>query len=158
MTFVLHPLSHYNTIIEPRAWFLLSLIEDLSINFPSHFILSLIDVYKNTTTCDKLIFPLAIIRFLHHFSVSYPESSHFTFMCAIDAATIKQSVAQLCSRQPWIETAAPLAFIAPSTSVPSSLVVTLKAIMAQLVHMDARLDTFSNGLCQLNIRVGRIAR
>ena len=30
--------------------------------------------------------------------------------------------------------------------------------MAQLVHMDARLDTLSNELCQVNIRVDRIAR
>ena len=93
MTFVLHPLSHYNTIIEPRAQFLLSLIEDLSINFPSHFILSFIDVYKDTTTCDKLIFPFAIMWLLCYFSVSYPESPHFTFMCAIDIATIKRSIA-----------------------------------------------------------------
>ena len=40
MIFILHHLSHYNTITEPRARFLLSLIEDLSIEFPSHFILS----------------------------------------------------------------------------------------------------------------------
>ena len=33
MTFILHPLSHYNTITEPRARFLLSLIEDLFIDF-----------------------------------------------------------------------------------------------------------------------------
>ena len=72
MTFILHPLSHYNTITKPRARFLLSLIEDLSIDFPSHFIPFLIDVYKDTTTCDKLIFPLAITRLLCHFSVSYP--------------------------------------------------------------------------------------
>ena len=60
MAFILHPLSHYNTITEPRARFLLSLIEDLSIDFPSYFILSLIDVYKDTTTRDKLIFSSAI--------------------------------------------------------------------------------------------------
>ena len=30
--------------------------------------------------------------------------------------------------------------------------------MAQLVHMDARLDTLSDELCQVNTRVGRIAR
>ena len=30
MTFILYHLSHYNTIIEPRARFLLSFIEDLS--------------------------------------------------------------------------------------------------------------------------------
>ena len=41
MTFVLHLLSHYNSITEPRARFLLSLIEDLTIDFPSHSILSL---------------------------------------------------------------------------------------------------------------------
>ena len=68
MTFILHPLSHYNTITEPRARFLLSLLEDISIDFLSHFILSLIDVYRNIATCDKLIFPSAITRILHDFS------------------------------------------------------------------------------------------
>ena len=52
MTFVLHPLSHYNSITESRARFLLSLIEDLTIDFPSHFILSFIDVYNDATTRD----------------------------------------------------------------------------------------------------------
>ena len=36
MTFVLHPLSHYNSIIKPRARFLLSLLEHLTIDFSSH--------------------------------------------------------------------------------------------------------------------------
>ena len=66
MTFVLHLLSNYNSIIEPRARFLLSLLEGLTIDFSSHFILSLIDVYRDTTTCDKLIFPSAITRILCH--------------------------------------------------------------------------------------------
>ena len=52
MTFILHPLSHYNTITKPGAHFLLSLIEDLSINFPSHFIFILIDVYRDMVTRD----------------------------------------------------------------------------------------------------------
>ena len=77
MTFILHPLSHYNTITEPRARFLLSLIEDLSIDFPSHFILSLIDVYKDMTTRDKLIFPSAITRLLHHFFYLLSQVSPF---------------------------------------------------------------------------------
>ena len=93
MTFILHPLSHYNTITDPRAQFLFSLIEGLTIDFPSHFILSLIDVFRDMATRDKLIFPSAITRLLHHFSVSYPESPYFTFMCAIDANIIKWSVA-----------------------------------------------------------------
>ena len=50
MTSILHPLSHYNTITESRAHFLLSLIEDLFIDFPFHFIFSLIDVYRDTMT------------------------------------------------------------------------------------------------------------
>ena len=61
MTFVLHPFSHYNSSTEPRARFLLYLLEHLIIDFPSHFILSLIDVYKDTTTCDKFIF-LQLLR------------------------------------------------------------------------------------------------
>ena len=160
ITFVLHPLSHYNTIIEPRARFLLSLIEDLSIDFPSHFILSLIYVYKDTVTRHKLIFPSPFMRLLRHFSVSYPESLHFTFMCVIDAATVKRSLTQLCSRQPRTEAAAPPASTTPSTSTPLSSTggVTLEAIMAQLVRMDARLDTLSDELCQVNTCVSRIAR
>ena len=35
--------------------------------------------------------------------------------------------------------------------------VTLKDIMAQLVNMDARLNTLSDELCQVNTRVGCIA-
>ena len=46
MTFTLTPLSHYNSITKPRAHFLLSLMEDLFIDFPSHFITSILDVYQ----------------------------------------------------------------------------------------------------------------
>ena len=88
MTFVLHPLSHYNSITKPRALFLLSLLEGLTIEFPSHFILSLIDIYKDTVSRDKLNFPFAVTWILRHAFVSYPESSHFSVMCAIDATTV----------------------------------------------------------------------
>ena len=98
MTFVLHPLSHYNSIIEPRAQFLLSLIEHFTIVFPSHFILSIIDVHLDSVSCDKLIFPSAITRILHHFSVPFPSFDHFIVMCAIDYATVKCSENQFRSR------------------------------------------------------------
>ena len=75
MTFVLHPLSHYNSITEPRARFLLSLLEHLTIDFPSHFILSIIDVHLDAASRDKLIFPFAITRILRHFSVPSPTST-----------------------------------------------------------------------------------
>ena len=93
ITFVLHPLSHHNSITEPRTQFLLSLLKHLSIDFPSHFIISIIDAHRDSATRDKLIFPSAITRILHHFSVPFPVSDHFHVMCAIDAVTIKQSEA-----------------------------------------------------------------
>ena len=91
MTFVLHPLSHYNSFTESRAQFLLSLLEHLIIDFPSHFILSIIYVYRDMATRDKLIFPSAITRISRHFSVPFPISGHFHVMCVINAATVKQS-------------------------------------------------------------------
>ena len=48
----------------------------------------------------------------------------------------------------------PLASSAPLSSAGG---VTLKAIMAQLVRMDARLNTLSDELCHVYTRVGRIA-
>ena len=162
MAFVLHPLSHYNSIIEPYARFLLSLLEHLTIDFPSHFILSIIDAYLDSVSRDKLIFPSAITRILHHFSVPLPSSDHFTVMCAIDYATVKRSEAQFRSQQ--LDSTAPSSRSAPSRSTPSASVpsssgdVTLGDIMAQLQRMDACLDTFSMELYQVNVHVGRIAR
>ena len=48
----------------------------------------------------------------------------------------------------------------PSTFAPSSSSggVTFEAIMAQLQHMDARLDTLSDELCQVNNCVSCIAQ
>ena len=89
MTFVLYLLSHYNFIIEPRARFLLSLLEHLTIDFSSHFILFIINVHRDMATLDKLIFPSAIRRILRHFSVPFPVSDHFHVMCSINAATVK---------------------------------------------------------------------
>ena len=131
MTFVIHPLSHYNSIIEPRARFLLSFLDGLTIDFPSHFVLSLIDVYRDTATRDKLIFPSANTWILRHFSVSYPKSTHFSPICAIDAVIVRWSEAQL--RPKWLQTmtTTPPISSAPSTSAPSSAGgVTLEAIMA----------------------------
>ena len=50
MTFVLTPLSHYNSITESSARFLLSLLKVLNIDFPTHFITSVLDVYQDTAT------------------------------------------------------------------------------------------------------------
>ena len=161
MTFVLHPLSHYNSITEPRARFLLSFLEHLTIDFSSHFIFSIIDVHLDSASRDKLIFPSAIKRILRHFSVPFPSFDHFTIMCDIDYTIVKRSEAQFRS---WQSDSAALSSrstpscFAPSSSAPSSSLgdVTLGDIMAQLQRMDARLDTFSTKLYQVNICVGRI--
>ena len=88
ITFVLSPLSHYIFIIEPYTRFLLSLLKDLSIDFPSHFIISIIDVYRDTTTCDKFIFLSAIMQILRHFSILILDSPDFTIIGAISAAFV----------------------------------------------------------------------
>ena len=64
MTFVLTPQSHYNTIIEPCTRFLLSLLEDHSIDFPSNMMVSMIDIYRDIATNDKHIF----LQLSHAFS------------------------------------------------------------------------------------------
>ena len=155
--------THYNSITERRARFLLALLEHLTIDFPSHFILSILDVYWNMTTHDKIIFPSTIMRILCHFFVPFPSSDHFSVMCAIDYATIKRSKAQFRSWQ--LDSVAPPSRLAPSRSAPSTSVpspstsdVSLGDIMAQLQRMDARLDTLSIELYQVNVRVGCIAK
>ena len=123
MTFVLYPLSHYNSITESHARFLLSLLKHLTIDFPSYFIVSLIDVFQDWASRDKLIFPSTITRILRHFFIPFPTSDPFTFMCAINATTIKRSEAQFRSRQ---QDSTPPSRLTPSrsarpTSAPSSV-------------------------------------
>ena len=151
MTFALHPFFHYNFITEPRTRFLLSLLEHLTIDFSSHFILSILDVYRDTATCDKLILLLAITRILCRFSVPFPSFDHFSVICAIDYATVKRSEMQFRSRQS--DSTAPPFHFAPSRSAPSTSAlsfssgdVTLGDIMVQLQCMDAHLDTLSTEL------------
>ena len=148
MTFVLHPLSHYNSITEPHTQFLLFLLKHLIIDFPSHFILSILDVYRDMATRDNLIFPSTITQILCHFSIPFPSSDHFSVMCAIDCATVKHSEAQFRSWQ--LDSATPPSRSSPSRSAPSTFApssstsdVSLGDIMARLQHMDACLDTLS---------------
>ena len=83
MKFTLTPLSHYNSITEPRARFLLPFLKDLSIDLPSHFITSILDVYLDTATRDKLIFPSAVTWIFRHLFIPIPSSPFFTTMGAI---------------------------------------------------------------------------
>ena len=145
-------------------------MEDLTIDFPSYFITSIIDVFQDTATRDKLIFPSAITLILQHFSIPIPLSPLFNFMGAIYASSVRRSEAQLQSKWPRVETTNPTAPAAPPSSAPSSSApssfaasgVTLKAIMEQLQQIHANfsghLDTLTDEMCQMNTRVGRITR
>ena len=81
-------------------------------------------------------------------------------MGAISTTSVRRSEAQIRPKRPRTKTTDPPAPTIPSTSTPSSSGggVTLESITAQLQCMDACLDTFSDELCQVNTRVGRIAR
>ena len=169
MTFDLTPLSHYNTITEPRARFLLPLMKGLFIDFPSHIIAPTINIYRDITTCDKLVFPSTIMQILMHFFIPIHLSPLFTIIGVISAGSIRRSEAQLQSKRPRVETTDPIVPIVPPSfaltySTPSSSAaggVTLKAIMEQLQRMHAdfsgRLDFLTNEMCQMNTRVGHIA-
>ena len=161
MTFILHPLSHYNSITESHAQFLLSLLEHLTIDFPSHFILSIIDVHLDSVSHDKLIFPSAITRILCHFSIPFPFSDHFTIMCAINYATVKHSEAQFRSRQS--DSAAPSSRSAPSRSAPSASAPSSSGDVFRRRHGAAVAhgcspSTLSTELYQVNVRVSCNAR
>ena len=62
---------------------------------PSHLIISIIDVCKDMATHDKLIFPLAMMWILRHFSFLIPDSLHYIVMGAITTTSIWRSEAQL---------------------------------------------------------------
>ena len=181
MTFVLTPQSQFNTIIEPRAHFLFSFLEGLSIDFPSHLIVSVIDIYQNIATRDKLIFPSAITCILTHMHILILSAPLFSIIGAISRESIRRSNAQLAAKakQPHDESThaqqeeaafhdaedAVFAPQSPSSSAPSSssrVRVTLAAIMDQLQLMRAdfgsSLDHLSDEMCQMNTRIGRIAR
>ena len=91
MTFVLTPQSQFNTIIKPRAHFLFSFLEGLSIDFPSHLIVSVIDIYQNIATRDKLIFPSAITCILTHMHILILSAPLFSIIGAISRESIRRS-------------------------------------------------------------------
>ena len=154
--FVLTPWSHYNTITKPNARFLLSLMEDLSIDSPSHMIVSIIDCYQDTATHDKLIFPLAITHILTHMHITIPPSPLFHVMGAISKESMWRSAAQLATKWPHVETMDAAPTPRPSsTSAPSSSSmadISLTDIMDQLQHMRADFGSRLNHLSDECVR------
>ena len=78
-------------------------MEDLSIDFPSHMIESIIEVYRDTVTRDKLIFPSAITCILTHMHVTIPPSPFFFVMGVISKESIQRSAVYLAMKRPRVE-------------------------------------------------------
>ena len=76
-------------ITKPRAHFLFSLLEGLSLDFPSHMIVSMIDIYQDTVTCDKLIFPSTSTRILTHIHIFIPSTLLLFIMGAISLGSYR---------------------------------------------------------------------
>ena len=66
MIFVITLWSHYNTITEPHACFILSLVEDISIYFPLHVIASILDCYQDTALRDVVWYCFSFSHFMYH--------------------------------------------------------------------------------------------
>ena len=63
----------------------------------------MIDIYRDTATRDKLIFPSAITCILSHVHVTFPLFTHFYAMGAISKESIRRSNAQLAAKRPRVE-------------------------------------------------------
>ena len=108
---------------------------------------SIIDCYRDTATCDKLIFPSTITHILTHLHDTIPSSPLFYVMGAISKESIRRSAAQLAVKRPRLEpldvapadptalSSRPSSLSAPSSS--SRAAVSLADIMEQLQHMCA---------------------
>lgn len=91
MTFVsLHDLT-ITLLLSLMLVFLSSLLEGLSMDFPSHVIISIIDIYHDIATSDKLIFPLTITRIITHMHIAIPSSPLFTIIGAISKESMQRS-------------------------------------------------------------------
>ena len=102
MTFVLTPRFHYNTITEARAHFLVSLLEGLSIDFPSHMIVSMIHINQDKLH-NKLIFLSAVTCILTHLHIPIPSTSLVSCICVISKESIRRSDAQVGTKRPRME-------------------------------------------------------
>ena len=145
-------------------------------------IVSMIDIYQDIATRDKLIFLLVITRILRHMHVPIPPTPHFSIMGAITQDSLRRSIAQLTSKakrpreestlaQPEeanIRVAENATYASrpptPPSSAPSfssKVNASLIAILDKLQHMRANfgscLDHISNEMCQMNTKIGRIA-
>ena len=98
--------------------------------------------------------------------VTIPLSTPFNAMGAISKASIWRSDAQLAAKWPHVEStstdAASASRLSSSSAPPSGVEASLTTIMDQLQLMRANfgscLDHLSDEMCQMNTKIGRIAR
>ena len=73
-------------------------MEDISIDFPSYMIVSMIDCYQDIAMRNKLIFPSTITHILTHMHVTIPPSPLFYVLGAISKESMQRSVAKLVAK------------------------------------------------------------
>ena len=117
-------------------------------------IVSIIDIYQDTATHDKLIFPSATPRILIYLHVTIPRSPLFYTMGAINKESIWRSDAQLAAKQPCVKddaTPTPRLSLSSTPSSSHRVEAFLAAIMDQFQIMCAgfgsRLDHLSDEMC-----------
>ena len=69
-------------------------------DFPSHMIVFMIDIYQDIVARDKLIFPSAITCILTHMHIPIHSAPLFSIMDAISWESMQRSTAQLAAKWP----------------------------------------------------------
>ena len=126
----------------------------------------MIDIFRDTATRDKLIFPLAITCILSHVHVTFPLSTPFYAMGAINKESIRRSDAYVAAKWPRVKftstdvapTSRPSFSFAFPSSYSSRAEVFLIAIMDQFQLMCAdfgsHFDHLFDEMCQMNTSIG----
>ena len=95
------------------------LVTDASISFPSLFISSLVEVYRNNSRAHDLFFPVFIHRILLHLGLDeFPASKLVHIIASIGATFFRQRAAQMraSSKRPRVKSSSGVAPHPPPSS------------------------------------------
>ena len=141
----------------------------------------MIDIYQDNATRDKLICLSTITCILTHMHVPIPSAHLFSIMGAISQGSIRRSDAQLASKAKWPrEESTPAqqeeadirasedatyaswpsssSALSSSSRVEASLIAILDQLQLMRADFDSHLDHLSDEMCQMNTKIGCIAR
>ena len=88
------PISHLHIIPIERCAFLYALVIDAPMNFPYHFIRSLVEVHRSSSSAHALFFPVFIHQILLHLGLAeFPASEPVHIIVPIGATFLRQRAA-----------------------------------------------------------------